>query len=69
MLLMFLSAYWGSFGEDAGDAPQLRGARSFSLDELKKCTNDFSRTNEIGSGGYGKVQTLMVIYIFNIRIV
>ncbi|KAG6503204.1 hypothetical protein ZIOFF_035515 [Zingiber officinale] len=48
-------AYWGSFGEDAGDAPQLRGARTFSLDELKKCTNDFSRVNEIGSGGYGKV--------------
>ncbi|WOK95895.1 putative leucine-rich repeat receptor-like protein kinase [Canna indica] len=48
-------ASWGSFGEDAGDAPQLKGARCFSLDELKRCTDDFSKANEIGSGGYGKV--------------
>ncbi|KAK3419482.1 hypothetical protein EUGRSUZ_G00039 [Eucalyptus grandis] len=34
---------------------QLRGARWFSLEELKKHTNNFSEANEIGSGGYGKV--------------
>jgi hypothetical protein len=27
----------------------------FSLNELKTCTNNFSDTHEIGSGGYGKV--------------
>ncbi|CAN0927774.1 Leucine-rich repeat receptor protein kinase HPCA1 [Linum grandiflorum] len=36
-------------------APQLKGARWFSIDELKKCTSNFSGSNEIGSGGYGKV--------------
>ncbi|CAL9196240.1 unnamed protein product [Musa hybrid cultivar] len=48
-------ASWGSTGGDAGDAPQLKLARCFSLDELRKCTDDFSKDNEIGSGGYGKV--------------
>ncbi|CAI0446942.1 unnamed protein product [Linum tenue] len=36
-------------------APQLKGARWFSYDELKKCTSNFSGSNELGSGGYGKV--------------
>ncbi|WOL06826.1 putative leucine-rich repeat receptor-like protein kinase [Canna indica] len=49
-------ASWGSAGgEDAGDAPQLRLARCFSLEEMKKFTDDFSEDNKIGSGGYGKV--------------
>lgn len=46
---------WGSSGKDSGGAPQLKGARWFPYDELKKCTNNFSERNEIGSGGYGKV--------------
>lgn len=46
---------WGSSAKDSGGAPQLKGARWFSYDELKKCTNNFSDRNEIGSGGYGKV--------------
>ncbi|KAG1338207.1 putative leucine-rich repeat receptor-like protein kinase [Cocos nucifera] len=46
---------WAPSGKDSGGAPQLKGARWFSFDELKKCTNNFSVTNEIGSGGYGKV--------------
>ncbi|XP_058075187.1 leucine-rich repeat receptor protein kinase HPCA1-like [Magnolia sinica] len=46
---------WGLSGEDRGGAPQLKGARWFSYDELKKGTNNFSESNEIGSGGYGKV--------------
>ncbi|KAJ9185502.1 hypothetical protein P3X46_005132 [Hevea brasiliensis] len=48
-------ASWVSSGKDSGGAPQLKGARWFSYDELKKCTNNFSESNEIGSGGYGKV--------------
>ncbi|KAI3994079.1 hypothetical protein MKX01_012336 [Papaver californicum] len=48
-------ASWAPSGKDSGGAPILKGARWFSYDELKKCTNNFSDTNEIGSGGYGKV--------------
>ncbi|KAK9289873.1 hypothetical protein L1049_008034 [Liquidambar formosana] len=48
-------ASWAPSGKDSGGAPQLKGARWFSYDELKRCTNHFSENNEIGSGGYGKV--------------
>uniref|UniRef100_A0A5B6ZV52 non-specific serine/threonine protein kinase n=1 Tax=Davidia involucrata TaxID=16924 RepID=A0A5B6ZV52_DAVIN len=41
--------------KSSGDIPQLKGARCFSFEELKKCTNNFSEATEIGSGGYGKV--------------
>ncbi|KAL6960798.1 hypothetical protein U1Q18_038561 [Sarracenia purpurea var. burkii] len=41
--------------KSSGDIPQLKGARCFSFEELKKCTNNFSEANSIGSGGYGKV--------------
>ncbi|GAB2227159.1 hypothetical protein Droror1_Dr00008971 [Drosera rotundifolia] len=34
---------------------QLKGARWFSFEEIKKCTSDFSDANIIGAGGYGKV--------------
>ncbi|KAF9680154.1 hypothetical protein SADUNF_Sadunf06G0091600 [Salix dunnii] len=47
-------ASWAPSGNDSGGAPQLKGARWFSYDELKKCTYNFSPSNEIGSGGYGK---------------
>ncbi|KAG8368958.1 hypothetical protein BUALT_Bualt15G0100400 [Buddleja alternifolia] len=40
---------------NSGGVPQLKGARSFSFEELKKGTNNFSETNDVGSGGYGKV--------------
>ena len=52
-------ASWAPSGDDSGGAPQLKGARWFSYDELKKCTNSFSMSNEIGSGGYGKVNVQM----------
>lgn len=39
-----------------GGVPQLKGARWFSYEELKKYTNNFSIANEIGSGGFGKVR-------------
>ncbi|XP_042428243.1 leucine-rich repeat receptor protein kinase HPCA1-like [Zingiber officinale] len=48
-------ATWGSGGKDDGSAPQLKGARWFPFDEIKKITNNFSEANAIGSGGYGKV--------------
>lgn len=56
-------ASWGSAGDDAGDAPQLKLARCFSLDEIKRFTNNFSTDNEIGSGGYGKVRNLLFHYL------
>nr|AAT01330.1 putative receptor protein kinase [Oryza sativa Japonica Group] len=48
-------ASWAAGQKDSGGAPQLKGARFFSFDELKICTNNFSDNHEIGSGGYGKV--------------
>ncbi|KAL3651478.1 hypothetical protein CASFOL_004480 [Castilleja foliolosa] len=39
----------------SGGVPQLSGAKNFSFEEMKKCTNNFSETNAIGSGGYGTV--------------
>lgn len=48
-------ASWAPSGKDSGGAPQLKGARWFSYDDLKRCTNNFSESNEIGFGGYGKV--------------
>ncbi|XP_054800898.1 LOW QUALITY PROTEIN: leucine-rich repeat receptor protein kinase HPCA1-like [Prosopis cineraria] len=41
--------------KNTGKAPQLKGARWFSLEELKKYSNNFSEDNTVGSGGYGKV--------------
>lgn len=41
--------------KSSGSIPQLKGARWFSLEDLKKYTNSFSEANAIGSGGYGKV--------------
>jgi len=59
---IFVSASWAPSGKDSGGAPQLKGARWFSYDELKKSTNNFSETNEIGSGGYGKVIIRKILY-------
>ncbi|XAR56213.1 Non-specific serine/threonine protein kinase [Bertholletia excelsa] len=39
----------------SGEVPQLKGATSFSFEDLQKFTNNFSEANDIGSGGYGKV--------------
>jgi hypothetical protein len=49
------SAHWES-NNGVGGVPQLKGARCFSFEELKKYTNNFSETNDIGSGEYGKVK-------------
>ncbi|KAF5468748.1 hypothetical protein F2P56_012878 [Juglans regia] len=50
-----LFATWASSGNDSTGAPQLKGARLFSYDELQTCTNNFAERNVIGSGGYGQV--------------
>ncbi|XP_009605193.1 leucine-rich repeat receptor protein kinase HPCA1-like isoform X2 [Nicotiana tomentosiformis] len=47
-------ATWDS-NKDSGAVPQLKGVKSFSFEELKKYTNNFSEINYIGSGSYGKV--------------
>nr|GEW34524.1 probable leucine-rich repeat receptor-like protein kinase At5g49770 [Tanacetum cinerariifolium] len=39
----------------SGGCPQLKGARCFTYEELKTCTNNFTATANIGSGGYGMV--------------
>ncbi|PSS18996.1 Leucine-rich repeat receptor-like protein kinase precursor [Actinidia chinensis var. chinensis] len=41
--------------KNSDSIPQLKGARWFSFEELKKCTGSFSEASIIGSGGYGKV--------------
>ncbi|GKV49316.1 hypothetical protein SLEP1_g56072 [Rubroshorea leprosula] len=46
-------AHW-DVKKSNGSIPQLRGARCFSFEELKKYTNNFSEANDIGSRGYGK---------------
>lgn len=47
-------AHWDT-KKSSGSIPQLKGARCFSFEELKKYSNNFSEANDIGSGGYGKV--------------
>lgn len=54
--LFKFSASWGSMGEDIGEAPKLKSARFFTLEELKLCTNYFREINVIGAGGYGRVK-------------
>ncbi|KAK1370528.1 putative leucine-rich repeat receptor-like protein kinase [Heracleum sosnowskyi] len=41
--------------KSSGGIPQLKGARNFSFEELKKYSGNFSEVNNIGSGGYGMV--------------
>lgn len=61
-------ASWGIAKKDSGGAPQLKGARFFSFDELKNCTNNFAENNEIGSGGYGKVYKAILVGGTNVAI-
>ncbi|XP_051146889.1 leucine-rich repeat receptor protein kinase HPCA1-like isoform X2 [Andrographis paniculata] len=41
--------------KESGAVPQLQGAKWLSFEDLRKSTNNFSESNCIGSGGYGKV--------------
>ncbi|GJZ25797.1 hypothetical protein Tco_0570050 [Tanacetum coccineum] len=46
---------WGlDNGSDVGGVPQLKEARACSFEELKRCSNNFSEENIIGSGSYGQ---------------
>ncbi|KAJ8572712.1 hypothetical protein K7X08_009223 [Anisodus acutangulus] len=47
-------ATWDSI-KDSGSVPQLKGVKCYTFEELKQYTNNFSESNYIGSGGYGKV--------------
>nr|GEW35348.1 probable leucine-rich repeat receptor-like protein kinase At5g49770 [Tanacetum cinerariifolium] len=47
-------ASWDPEG-GSGGVPKLKGARSFTFEELSKCTSNFSEINNIGRGGYGMV--------------
>ncbi|TQD91102.1 hypothetical protein C1H46_023277 [Malus baccata] len=38
----------------SASSPDLKGARLFSFEELRKYSNGFSDANDVGSGGYGK---------------
>lgn len=62
-LLSLFAASWGSNGEEDGEAPQIKLARYFSLDDLRKITDGFSEDNAIGSGGYGKVMNTLYIML------
>ncbi|KAH7283236.1 hypothetical protein KP509_35G067000 [Ceratopteris richardii] len=48
-------ATWIEAGEIDTGSPKLMAAHWFSLQEIRKCTDNFSQSNEIGEGGYGKV--------------
>ncbi|XP_047153148.1 leucine-rich repeat receptor protein kinase HPCA1-like [Vigna umbellata] len=41
--------------DSKSDVPQLKEARMFTFEDLKKYTKNFSQVNDIGSGGFGKV--------------
>ncbi|MFS7951539.1 putative protein kinase RLK-Pelle-LRR-VIII-1 family [Helianthus anomalus] len=49
-----LAAQWDSTSA-SGSVPQLKGAKSFTFEELRKSTNNFSESSQIGAGGYGNV--------------
>ncbi|KAJ3704851.1 hypothetical protein LUZ61_008556 [Rhynchospora tenuis] len=48
-------APWHSGIKGDGTAPQLNGARYFSLEELREYTHNFSESYKIGAGSYGEV--------------
>ncbi|KAI3757325.1 hypothetical protein L6452_04860 [Arctium lappa] len=47
-------ALWDATSGSVG-VPQPKGVKPFSFEELSKYTNNFSETNNIGTGGYGMV--------------
>ena len=51
---MYVSAKWNT-SKSSINPPQLMGAKAFTFEELKKCTENFSEANDVGGGGYGKV--------------
>lgn len=51
-----------------GAAPKIQGAKFFTFSEIRKATDNFSNSNEIGVGGYGKVLKVCICYIICIYI-
>ena len=61
--------HWDPKAASGRGMPQLQGAKWFSFEEIKKCTNNFSAENNVGSGGYGKVSfhyfvSVVILIIF-----
>ncbi|KAH7427551.1 hypothetical protein KP509_10G048900 [Ceratopteris richardii] len=50
-----ISKPFASWEERDGGPLKLKGARFFTLAEIKKITNNFSKAHEVGVGGFGKV--------------
>lgn len=57
--------------KESGAVPQLQGAKWFSFEDLRRCTNNFSESNCIGAGGYGKVLILlanvMTVLLYDVK--
>jgi len=56
MYWLGLTAVSWDINSTSASIPQPRGVRMFTFEELKKITCNFSEANDIGKGGYGKVQ-------------
>jgi hypothetical protein len=54
--LAWLAAAWKNV-ED-GAAPNLKGARWFSSNEIMRMTNNFNDDEVLGEGGYAKVRCI-----------
>ncbi|GJZ69527.1 hypothetical protein Tco_0633077, partial [Tanacetum coccineum] len=50
-------------GSDVGGVPQLKGARACSFEELKRCSNNFSEENILGSGATGSSHAVLEIIV------
>lgn len=59
---VFVPMWQTGYSNSTAGGPQLKGARLFSFEELKKCTDGFSEANDIGSGGYGQVNLISLHY-------
>ena len=60
----YIASWPGSDMKDmSGAAPKVEGPRHFLFSELKQASNNFSESNEIGSGAYGKVCIHLFMWI------
>lgn len=47
--------FFGAAGDKEEPWEQPKGVHRYTLDDLSRATNNFSKEHEIGSGGFGKV--------------